>query len=104
MFQFFQSFKKIWELLECRWGDPYITANRNNLRFANCFELLSFWWGSLIYTFVSDEELHSPANPKDFQEVDVKEEPFEYDALSGDRSITTHSSGDAVSDAHNFDV
>ena len=34
--------------------------------------------------FVSVEELDSPANPDDFQEVEVKVEPMEHDAVSCD--------------------
>ena len=75
-----------------------MTASRNSLRelFRVALILLGFTY---LLRFVSDEELDSPADPKDSQEVYVKEEPFEYDATSGD-----HSNGDAVSDAHNFDV
>ena len=32
--------------------------------------------------FVSVEELDSPAYPDDFQDVEVKDEPLEYDAVS----------------------
>ena len=32
--------------------------------------------------FVSDEKLDSPAYPDDFQDIEVKDEPFEYDAVS----------------------
>ena len=32
--------------------------------------------------FVLVDELDSPAYPDDFHEVDVKDEPFEYDAVS----------------------
>ena len=34
--------------------------------------------------FVSDEKLDSPAYPDDFQDIEVKHEPFEYDAVSSD--------------------
>ena len=34
--------------------------------------------------FVSVEELDSPAYPDDFQDIEVKPEPFEYDAVSCD--------------------
>ena len=37
-----------------------------------------------IFMFVLDEELDSPAYPDDFQDVEVKDEPFEYDAVSCD--------------------
>ena len=39
-----------------------------------------------IFMFVLDEELDSPAYPDDFQDVEVKDEPFEYDAVSCDFS------------------
>ena len=35
-----------------------------------------------LFMFVLVEELDSPAYPEDFQEVDVKDEPMEYDAVS----------------------
>ena len=34
------------------------------------------------YLFVSVEELDSAAYPDDFQDIEVKHEPFEYDAVS----------------------
>ena len=37
-----------------------------------------------LFMFVLVEELDSPANPEDFQEIEVKEEPMEYDAVSYD--------------------
>ena len=37
-----------------------------------------------LFMFVLDEELDSPAYPEDFQEVVVKDEPLEYDAVSCD--------------------
>ena len=37
-----------------------------------------------LFMFVIDEELDSPAYPKDFQEVEVKDEPMDYDAVSRD--------------------
>ena len=37
-----------------------------------------------LFLFVLDEELDSPANPEDFQEVEVKEEPMETDDVSCD--------------------
>ena len=33
---------------------------------------------------VLDEDLDSPAYPEDFKEVEVKDEPMEYDAVSCD--------------------
>ena len=40
---------------------------------------------SLIYLcFVLVEELGSSAYPEDFQEIEVKEEPMEHDAVSYD--------------------
>ena len=39
-----------------------------------------------LFLFVSVEELDSPAYPDDFQDVEVKDEPFEYDAVSCDFS------------------
>ena len=39
-----------------------------------------------LFMFVSVEELNSPACPDDFQDVEVKDEPFEYDAVSCDFS------------------
>ena len=39
-----------------------------------------------LFLFVSVEELNSPACPDDFQDVEVKDEPFEYDAVSCDFS------------------
>ena len=35
-----------------------------------------------LFIFVLDEELDSPAYPANFQEVEVKDEPMEYDAVS----------------------
>ena len=37
-----------------------------------------------LFMFVSVEELDSPAYPDDFQDIEVKHEPFEYDAVSCD--------------------
>ena len=37
-----------------------------------------------LFMFVLVEELDSPAYPEDFQEVEVKEEAMEYDAVSCD--------------------
>ena len=37
-----------------------------------------------LFMFVLVEELDSPAYPDDFQDVGVKDEPFEYDAVSCD--------------------
>ena len=37
-----------------------------------------------LFMFVLVEELDSPAYPDDFQEIEVKEEPMEYDAVSCD--------------------
>ena len=37
-----------------------------------------------LFVFVLDEELDPPAYPADFQEVEVKDEPMEYDAVSCD--------------------
>ena len=37
-----------------------------------------------LLMFVLVEELNSPAYPNDFQEVEVKEEPMEYDVVSCD--------------------
>ena len=37
-----------------------------------------------LFMFVLDEELDSPAYPEDFQEIEVKDEPMEYDAVSCD--------------------
>ena len=37
-----------------------------------------------LFMFVLVEELDSPAYPEDFQEVEVKDEPMEYDAVSSD--------------------
>ena len=37
-----------------------------------------------LLMFVVVEELDSPAYPDDFQEVDVKDEPMDYDAVSFD--------------------
>ena len=39
--------------------------------------------GSLIYFFL-DEELDSLAYPDDFQDVEVKDEPLEFDPVSCD--------------------
>ena len=39
---------------------------------------------SYLFMFVLVEELDSPAYPDDFQEIEVKEEPMEYDAVSWD--------------------
>ena len=39
-----------------------------------------------LFLFVSVEELDSPAYPDDFQDVEVKDEPFEYDVVSYDFS------------------
>ena len=39
-----------------------------------------------LFMFVSVEEMDSPAYPDDFQDVEVKDEPFEYDAVSCDFS------------------
>ena len=44
-----------------------------------------------IFMFVLDEELDSPAHPEDFQEVEVKDEPMEYDAVSRDLFYYTNS-------------
>ena len=35
-----------------------------------------------LFMFVLVEELDSPAYPDDFQDIEVKDEPFEYDAVS----------------------
>ena len=35
-----------------------------------------------LFMFVLVEELDSSAYPEDFQEIEVKEEPMEYDAVS----------------------
>ena len=37
-----------------------------------------------LFMFVLDEKLDSPAYPDDFREVEVKDEPMEYDAVSCD--------------------
>ena len=37
-----------------------------------------------LFMYVLDEELDSPAYPEDFKEVEVKDEPMEYDAVSCD--------------------
>ena len=37
-----------------------------------------------LFMFVLDEKLDSPGYPEDFQEVEVKEEFMEYDAVSCD--------------------
>ena len=37
-----------------------------------------------LFMIIVVEELDSPANPEDFQDVDVKDEPFESDAVSCD--------------------
>ena len=37
-----------------------------------------------LFMFVLDEELDPPAYPEVFQEVEVKDEPMEYDAVSCD--------------------
>ena len=37
-----------------------------------------------LFMFVLVEELDCPAYPDDFQDVEVKDEPFEYDAVSCD--------------------
>ena len=37
-----------------------------------------------LFMFVSVEELDSPVYPEDFQEIEVKEEPKEYYAVSYD--------------------
>ena len=37
-----------------------------------------------LFMFVLAEELDSPAYPEDFQEIEVKEEAMEYDAVSCD--------------------
>ena len=37
-----------------------------------------------LFMFVLDEELDSPAYPENFQEVEVKDEPIEYDSVSCD--------------------
>ena len=45
----------------------------------------SRWMGLTdIFMFVLDEELESPAYSEDFQDVEVKDEPVEYDAVSCD--------------------
>ena len=36
-FHFFKFFLKVLELFECRRGDPYMTANRNIVRFAQSY-------------------------------------------------------------------
>ena len=35
-----------------------------------------------LFMFVLDEELNPPAYPEAFQEVEVEDEPMEYDAVS----------------------
>ena len=42
-----------------------------------------------LFMFILDEELNSPAYPEDFQEVEVKDEPLEYDAVSCDLFTTS---------------
>ena len=37
-----------------------------------------------LFMFVLVEEWDSPAYPDDFQEIEVKEDPMEYDAVSCD--------------------
>ena len=37
-----------------------------------------------LFMFVLDEELDSPAYPENFQEVEIKDEPMDYDAVSCD--------------------
>ena len=37
-----------------------------------------------LFIFVIVEKLNSPAYPDDFQDIDVKDEPFEYDSVSCD--------------------
>ena len=37
-----------------------------------------------LFIFVLEDELDAPAYPEDFQEVVVKDEPMEYDAVSCD--------------------
>ena len=39
---------------------------------------------SYLFMFILVEELGSPAYPEDFQEIEVKEEAMEYDAVSCD--------------------
>ena len=39
---------------------------------------------TFLFMFVLVEELDSSAYPEDFQEVEVKDEPMEYDAVSSD--------------------
>ena len=39
-------------------------------------------WFTYLFTFVLVEELDSPAYPEDFKEIEVKEEPMDYDAVS----------------------
>ena len=34
-FNFFQIFLKVLDLIECRLGDPYMTTNRNFVRFTH---------------------------------------------------------------------
>ena len=41
-------------------------------------------WLTDLFMFVLDEELDSPPYPEDFQEVEVKDEHMEYDAVSCD--------------------
>ena len=38
----------------------------------------------LTNLFILEDELDSPAYPENFQEVEVKDEPMEYDAVSCD--------------------
>ena len=49
------------------------------------FSCCSYFDGvHLSILFVLDEELDSSAYPEGFQDVEVKDEPFEYDAVSCD--------------------
>ena len=41
-----------------------------------------------LFMFVLDEKLDSSAYPEGFQDVEVKDEPFEYDAVSCDLFTT----------------
>ena len=50
--------------------------------------------------FVLDEELDSPAYPEGFQEVEVKDEPREYDAVSCD--LFYHSNSMLIFIIHNI--
>ena len=46
------------------------------------FDILVATLLTRLFMFVLDEELDSPAYPEQFQEVEVKDEPVEYDAVS----------------------